>query len=101
MAGRVTLTATFTENTAATNTIVAAVTGKKIIVTSLVLVCLVSNGVNWEDGVTDISGVMTFGANGGYSLSGDRLLETTAGAVLALTQTVADVVSGHITYHLE
>ena len=101
MAGPIELTAKINENTAATNTIVAAVTGRKIVVTSIVLVCLGSNGVNWEDGTTDISGVMTFDANGGYSLSGARLLETTAGAALQLTQTVADVVSGHISYKLE
>ena len=101
MAGPIEITASYTKTTAATNDVIAAVTGKKIIVTSLVLVCAAANSVNWEDGTTDISGVMSFAANGGYSLSGSRLLETTAGATLALTQTGATVVSGHLTYHLE
>ena len=101
MAGPIELTASFTETTAATNEIIAAVAGKKIIVTSLVLVCASANGINWEDGTTDISGVMSFTANGGYSLSGSRLLETTAAAALQMTQTGATVVSGHLTYHYE
>ncbi len=101
MAGPIELTKSFTETTGALNEIVAAVTGKKIIVTSLVLVCTSANSVNWEDGTTDISGVMSFPANGGYSMSGSRLLETTAGAALQLTQTGATVVSGHLSYRLE
>ncbi len=101
MSGLNQLTASFTETTAATNEIVAAVANRKIVVTNLVLVCASANSVNWENGTTDISGVMSFAANGGYSLSGSRLLETTAGAALQLTQTDASVVAGHLSYRLE
>ncbi len=93
--------AVVSENTAATNTIVAAVTGFKIVVDSVVLVCTLANTVNWENGVTDISGVMSFGATGGYAVSGGNLMETATGAVLALTLGSAALVSGHISYHLE
>jgi len=101
MSGPIELTAVIDESTAATNTIVAAVTSKKIVVKSIVLVCSAANTVNWEDGTTDISGVMSFAANGGYSMSGGNLLETTAGTLLALTSGSAQQVSGHISYTLE
>ena len=78
----ITLQASISENTAATNEIVAAVTGKRIVVDSLVLVCTAANTLNWEDGTTDISGVMSFAANGGYTMSGGNLLSTSAGAAL-------------------
>ena len=84
-----------------TGTVVTAVTGKKIVVTSIVLVCAAAVSVNWEDDTTDISGVMSFPALGGYAMSGDRLLETTAGNALKLTLSDTIQVSGHISYYEE
>lgn len=98
---QLTQTTVINESTAATNEIVVAAAGKKIVVTNIVLVCSAANTVNWEDGTTDISGVMSFAANGGYSMSGMRLLETTAGNALQLTSGSAEQVSGHISYYLE
>ncbi len=92
--------ATFSENTAATNVIIAAATTKKLRILSLVLTCGGgANTVNWESGTTDISGLMSFAALGGYSLAHDMgILVTAVGEAFSLTQTAATVVSGHLTY---
>ncbi len=101
MAGPIDFQAIISENSAARNAIVAAVTGKRIVVTNIVLVCTADNTVVWESATTALSGVMTFNAAGGYSMSGGALLKTVAGEALNITQTVAALVTGHITYRLE
>ena len=101
MAGPIDFQAVISENTAARNAIVAAVTGKRIVVTNIVLVCTVANTVVWESSTTALSGVMSFDASGGYSMSGGALLKTASGEALNITQTVASLVTGHLTYRLE
>ncbi len=92
--------ATFSENTAATNVIIAAVAAKKLRILSLVVSCGGgANSINWESGTTDISGVMSFADDGGYSMAHDMgILQTAVGEAFSLTQTAATVVSGHLTY---
>jgi hypothetical protein len=86
------------------NTLVAAVTGKKIRVLSYVLV----NGhtdtqtVRFESGAggTALTGQMIFAANGGVSSGHNPAghFETAAGALLNLELSGATTVDGHLTY---
>ena len=83
------------------NTLVAAVASKKIRVLGYVLVAAGAVNVNFEDGTTDISGVMNLPANGGVSFAGGRVapaFETTANTLLGLTLSAAVQVSGHLAY---
>lgn len=83
------------------NTIVAAVTGKKIRVLSYVLVSTTSVTAKFQSGAsgTDLTGAMPLGANGVVSASPDQgHFETVAGQLLNLSLGSAVAVSGHITY---
>lgn len=86
--------------TSGDNTIVAAVTTKKIRVLSVSLVCSAAVAVRWKSAAaTNVSGAMSFAANGGYSAESQfGLLETTAGEALVLNLSVAQQVSGHVSY---
>jgi len=92
--------AVISESTAATNELVAAVTGKKIVVLNYAIVATAAVGVNFESATTDISGVMQLGANGGIAHTDNEfgLFETAAGAALAMTSDAAVQVSGYLTY---
>ena len=96
-----TLFAVVSKATASTTAVVAAVTGRTIVLDSYVLVATAAVGVNWEDGTTDISGVMQLGDGGTIAVGGGNLLATSPGAALAITLDDTVQVSGHISYHLE
>jgi hypothetical protein len=86
---------------AATGTLVPAVTGKKIRVISYVIVAASAVSVNFENGTTNISGVMDLAANSGIDYVGSRdapAFETSSAALLGLTLSGAVQVSGHLTY---
>jgi hypothetical protein len=82
------------------NSVVAAVSSKKIRVLSYVLVADAAVAVKWRNGTTDISGAMSFAANGGaapgYCPVG--FFETSATAALQLNLSAAVGVRGHLTY---
>jgi hypothetical protein len=86
------------------NEIVAAQgAGKKIRVLGYVIVASATNGVKWQSGSTDKSGVMPFGANGGASapLSTDPEVfwfETAANEALNLNNGTGVDTFGHVTY---
>ena len=82
------------------NTIVAAVTGKKIRVLQYALVVAAETTVIWKSGTTAITGDMTFAANGGIStpFSPIGLFETAAGEALVLNLSASNPVSGHLVY---
>lgn len=85
------------------NTLVAAVPGKSIRVLGYALVATGAVAVNFENGTTDISGVMSLAANGGVSYAGGvqcPAFETSIGAALGLTLGGAVQVSGHLCYEL-
>lgn len=93
--------ASISVNTAADNTIVAAVPGKKIALLGYVLVASGAVTVQWKSGSTARSGAMALAANGGLAVNGDSelpLIETTAGEALVLTPGGAVQVSGHLAY---
>ena len=88
-------------NRATTGTVVEAVTGRSIMVVSVVLVCSAANVVTWRSGTTAISGAMSFGANGGYAMARDEgVFATAEGEALTLLLGSAEQVSGHISYVL-
>lgn len=98
-----TTTVAISESTAADNEIVAAVAGKKIIVTSYVLVAGAAVAVTWKSGTTALSGAMSLAANGGISVDSghaEGVLKTATGEALNLALAGAVAVAGHLTYYL-
>lgn len=84
------------------NTIVAGVTNKKIRIISYQLVCAEAVTVKFQSGAsgTDLSGAMSFGANGGISTpeSIKGHFETLSGALLNIVLSSGVAVAGHLTY---
>lgn len=84
------------------NTIVAAVSGKKIRVLSYSIVADAAVGVAFEDGAggSELSGQMAFAANGGISVPFSPVghFETTANTLLNLETDAAANVRGHLCY---
>lgn len=88
------------------NTVVAAVTGKRIKVFSYVLVATTAVTVEWRTATTSagLMAPMPLGANGGISAIGTPevpLFQTVAGELLGLQLGGAVQVSGHIGYTTE
>jgi hypothetical protein len=88
--------------TSGDNTLVAAVSGKKIRVISLFLVASDVVNVRFESGAggTALTGAMNLVANGGFSLPYNPLgwFETASGALLNLELSGAVSVDGALTY---
>lgn len=83
------------------NPIVAAAgSGKVIRVLAYVLVCDAAVAVSWLQGVTAVSGTMSFAANGGISCAFNPFgwFQTAANAALNLNLGAAIGVRGHINY---
>lgn len=82
-------------------TILTAVSGKKIRVLGYALVTDTASALTWESGgSTAISGVMTFAANGGISAVPSKWgwFSTLDGESLVLNVGTAATVGGHVTY---
>lgn len=89
------------------NTIVAAVTGKRIRLVSAGLSAAGAVTVKWVSGSTDLTGAMTLATGTPYTLAAEGVygeprgyLETASGEALVLTLGSAVQVSGHIGYEL-
>lgn len=83
---------------AGTTAIVAAITGVKIRLVSYTLVCTGAATALFESGTTNLTGTMSFAANGGVTAyCPDGLFEAAAGEALNLT-TATSAVEGHFTY---
>lgn len=84
------------------NTIVAAVSGKKIRVYAYAFIADASVGVAFEDGAggTELSGQMSFLANDGIIMPFNPVgwFETTAGNLLNMETDAAANIRGHIVY---
>lgn len=84
------------------NTIVAAVSGRRIYVHNYLLIATADVIVTWKSGATSISGPMSIAAQGGVSADGvgpsNTWLRTAAGEALILSLSGAFQVSGHIQY---
>ena len=84
-------------------TILSAVSGKKIRVLGYALVTDTASALTWESGgSTAISGAMTFAANGGIAAPPSKwgYIETLDGESLVLNVGTAATVGGHVTYVL-
>lgn len=92
--------AVINESTAASNEIVAAVAGKRIIVLNYVLMAGGTVDVTWQSAATALSGAMPLVANAGIATTDaeNGLLETAVGEALNLLSSAAIQVSGHLTY---
>ena len=91
------------------NTVVAAVTGKKIRVLNYTAIAAGSVSITWKSGAsTSLSGAMPLAANGGAAPSAGAqtpigqipLFETAQGEALVLGLSGAVLVAGHLTYVL-
>jgi|TARA_R110002096_G_scaffold55026_13_gene141638 hypothetical protein len=84
------------------NTLVAAVTAKKIRVLAVTLITSAAVTVRFETGAsgTALTGLMQIGANGGFVLpySEGGWFETNAGALLNLELSAAESVDGCVVY---
>lgn len=90
--------------TSGNNTLVAAVSGKKIRVMSCFFICAGAVNVRFESGagLTALTGQMNFPANGGISLpfNPGGWFETNAGELLNMELSDAVSVDGALTYTL-
>lgn len=97
------LFATIAASSSGNNTIVAAVSAKRIRVLSVTLIATAAVNVKWISGATDISGVMNFAINGGYSANCPtgllRNVNVNENLILNLSGAIA--VGGHLSYITE
>lgn len=89
--------------TAATHTIVAAVSGKKISIVALVFTVAGEVNVTLQSNATAISGAMDFGGTdeprGIAQVNGNYPLQTNTGEAFKMTLSAAIQVSGYVTYY--
>lgn len=90
------------------NTIVAAVSGKRIRVQNYTIIAAGDVSVTWKSGSTEISGAMPFASNGGAAPGAggpnatgpDGVLETAGGEALVMNLSGAVLVAGHLRYEV-
>lgn len=88
------------------NTVVAAVTGKRIRVLSYVMIAAGDVTVTWRSASTAISGPMALATNGGAAPGSGQMapvglfgqFQTEAGEALNMNLSAAVAVGGHLTY---
>jgi hypothetical protein len=101
--GRTILFASISAASSGNNTIISAVTSKKITVLGYVLVADGAVTAQWQDGAsgTALSGAMSFAANGGVSahLGGIPMMQGSTATLLNLNLGGAVGVRGHIAYY--
>lgn len=81
---------------------VAAVTGKQIVLLNYVMVADGAVTITWQSASTALSGAMSLAANSGIAVNsgGDGLLTTAAGEALNLSLGGSVGIRGHLTYTL-
>ena len=91
--------------TAADHTIIAAVSGKRIVVTSIVFTVGGDVNVTLKDGTTALSGAMDFGGTseprGMVVNFGDIVMRLSVGNAFIITLSAAVQVSGFVVYYVE
>lgn len=88
----------FDIGTATTTAVVAAVPGKRIVVTNLVISLGSGQTVIWHSGSTHITGEIAESYTTGDNELG--IMETSAGEALNLVTSAASDANGHLTYVL-
>ena len=103
--GHIVLNKVINFSTAATHSVVAAVTGKKIKITNILLIVAGETNITLLSAATPISGPMDLGGTaeprGFCSHFGDTPLETAEGEAFQITSSGAVQVSGCLTYFTE
>jgi len=100
--------AAISANTAGDNTVVSAVTGKKIRVQSYTIAASDTVSLTWKSGTTAISGAMPVAANGALTVTAgaatatglDGVLQTAGGDALVLALSGNIAVGGHLRYEV-
>lgn len=97
-----TKTAAFSQNTAATHEVVAAVTGKRIIVTGYELTAGGTNTVVWKSASTALSGAsdVVSGTRLAQPLTDGFYLATAKGEALNITLSGAQKLAGYVNYQV-
>lgn len=97
-----TKTAAFSQNTAATHEVVAAVAGKRIIVTGYELTSGGTNTVTWKSASTSLSGAsdVAAGTRLGQPLTDGFYFATAAGEALNITLSGAQKLAGYVNYQV-
>lgn len=92
--------ATIAASSSGDNTLVAAVTAKKIRVLNYVLIANAAVNGKFQSAATDISGLLYMAANGGASSGYSPVghFQTVAGEALELNLSGAVAVGGHLSY---
>jgi hypothetical protein len=98
-----TKTAFANPSTATDTAVVAAITGKSIVVHSVFVVAAGANSVYFKSGSTAITGTSALAANGGFSLAPNEQgwFKTVAGEALNFTTSAAVATGVTITYSEE
>ena len=99
-----TLPAVISYSTSGDKTVIAAVAGKRIVVTGALVVCGAAVTLTFKSGSTAITGPMGFPANGGFGRDArpdGYLFRTDAGQALVLNLSADAAVGGCLTYYLE
>ena len=99
-----TLPAVINYSTSGDKTVIAAVAGKRIVVTGGLIVCGAAVTLTFKSGSTAITGPMTFAAGGGFGRDArpdSYLFRTEAGQALILNLSADAAVGGCLTYYLE
>jgi glutamate 5-kinase len=100
--GQVLKTAVVNESASGDRTIVAAVTGKKIVVVAYSLVVAGALTLTWKSGSTALTGPQAMAANGVSNMVSDvgtHLFETASAEALVLNLGGAVQVGGFVTYY--
>ena len=99
-----TLPAVINYSTSGDKTVIAAVAGKRIVVTGALVVCGAAVTLVFKSGSTAITGPMAFAAGGGFGRDArpdGYLFRTDAGQALVLNLSADAAVGGCLTYYLE
>jgi hypothetical protein len=92
--------ATVVASSSGNTAVVAAVSGKRIVVVAHKILANAAVNVKWQSASTDITGLSYLAANGGEVLPYNPAgwFRTTAGEALNINLSGAVAVGGHITY---
>lgn len=98
------LPAAINYSTSGDKTVIAAVTGQRIVVTGALVVCGVAVTLTFKSGSTAVTGPMAFAAGGGFGRDArpdGYLFRTDPGEALVLNLSADASVGGCLTYYLE
>lgn len=86
----------------ATGTVIPAVTGKRIRVFGVAIVSLLATGIKFQSAGNDLTGVLSFAANGGvvWTNGASPWFQCNIGEALNINMSLATTLGGVVTYDL-